>query len=46
MLIDRVCVYEPDSLGEEAPPKSLSFFAIMLRKRLPDGSKLKRRLPG
>ncbi len=25
---------------------SLSVFAIMLRKRLPDGSKMKRRLPG
>ncbi len=25
---------------------SLSVFAIMLRKRLPDGSKIKRRLPG
>ncbi len=30
----------PDGLREEAPPQSLSF-AIMLLKRLPDGSKLK-----
>ncbi len=41
MLWDWVWVLEPDGLGEEAPPKSL-----MLRKHLPDGSKMKRRLPG
>ncbi len=40
-----VCVKEPDGLGEEAYPMSLSF-AIILRKRLPDGSKMKRQLPG
>ncbi len=40
MLWDWVCVKEPDGLREEAPPK---FFAIMLQKRLPDGSKMKRR---
>ncbi len=37
-----MCVNEPDGLGGEAPPNSV--FAIMLLKRLPDGSKKKRRL--
>ncbi len=44
-LWNRVCVKEPDGLREEAL-LSLSVFAIKLLKRLPDGSKRKRWLPG
>ncbi len=35
---------EPDGLREEGPPKSLSF--CHHAKHLPDGSKMKSRLPG
>ncbi len=41
-LKDWVCVKEPDGRSSS----SVSVFAIMLLKRLPDGSKQKRWLPG